>query len=177
MKTFAKSLLSAAALTTIGVGLSVSSVQAQVTSGQTVLGVTLVDVVAIVVQPVAALSFATAANYQDGVSASYPTHLTVTSNRAYDLKVKALTDLKAPVGILGGDIPIGNISVQVDGTTSVGTTSTLNLSTSDQTLAASAPGSIAKVIAIKYSTSGNNAAFARGAGVYTANLVYSITAL
>ncbi len=177
MKTFAKSILSVAALAALGVGLSASSAQAQLTSGQTVLGVTLVDVVAIVVQPAAALSFATAANYESGVSASYPTHVTVTSNRAYDLKVKALTDLKAPIGALGGDIPINNISVQVDGTTGVGTTSTVNLSTSDQTLAASAPGSIAKVIAIKYSTSGNNVAFAKSSGVYTANLVYSITAL
>lgn len=153
-----------------------STAKAQVTSGQTVLGVTLTDVVAIVVQPAAALAFLTANDYQNGVSATYPTHITVTCNRPYDLKVKALSDLKAPLGILGGDIGINNISVQIEGTSDVGNTSPVHLSLADQTLTTGAPGTIAKVIGLKYFTAGNNIAFARSAGVFTSNLVYSIAA-
>ncbi|GAB4033936.1 hypothetical protein [Spirosoma gilvum] len=175
ISTSVKSLLSMAAVALLGSSFGALSAKAQLTSGNAIVTVTLVDVMALAVtEPAVPLTYSSITDYQVGRNISIPLHLTVSSNRPYDIKVKAADDLKNTLNA-SQTIPISNISVQVDGTTGVGTTSTLNLSTTDQTLASNAPGAMAKIVGVKYSTPANSNDFIN-TGIYTATLTYSISA-
>ncbi|GAB3343068.1 hypothetical protein GCM10027299_58460 [Larkinella ripae] len=170
MKNSVKSFLSIAVLV-IGMsafGMSSASAQA---SGNVTLTVTLVDVLALTVNNNnVTLTFDSAEDYQDGVSDTKTGQLTVTSNKAYDLKVKANTEL-----INGAtSIPVSNVIVQVQNASGMGTTPAKGLSTGDQTIAAGAPAAILRNVDLKYSTAANNTAFLQTQGSYSTTLVYSI---
>lgn len=153
--------------------VGICTVKAQ-TSGNVTLNVVLTDVIALTVNdPTVALNFATATDYQQGLTVAKASHLTVTSNRAYDLKVKANGDLIA--GAI--TIPVSNVKVRSTTTAGMGTVTPISLSTTDQTLAANATAAILKSVSVEYSTVANNEAFAKAAGTYTAVLVYSVVAL
>ena len=170
IKRLCLSALQVAAVTSLA-GISGAFAQS---SGNVTLNVTLTDVLALTVNDqTVAINFATAADYQTGVTVPKNGQLTVTSNRAYDLKVKANSDLTA--GSL--TIPVSNVSVRSTTASGMGTTPTVSLSTTDQAIASNASAAILKSISLEYSTSSNNQSFARAAGTYTTVLVYSLAAL
>ncbi len=152
-------------------GMSVTTARAQGTTSSAtpaVVTVTLVDILAIAVTvPAVPITFTTVADYQNGKSVNIPLHVTVSSNRAYDLKVKANSELTSLV-VGTPAIPINNISVQVT-TPSLNAAAAQPLSTSDITLTSSSPAAMAKAIDVTYSTAPSNSAFLN-TGVYTANL-------
>lgn len=147
------------------------SARAQVTSGDALLQLTLTDVMAIVVQPVVPLGITSIQEYEGGLNDDVATQLTVSSNRPYDIKVKALGDLTAAIG--GATIPIGKLTVTPMAGTQ-GATSAVALTTADQTIIDNAPGAILKVVGINYK-SNDPSAFIQS-GLYTATLTYSISA-
>lgn len=177
MKKVTQMLMSAVVLTIFGwttplCAQTVSAVPAVITT-------TLVDVLAIsVTQPAVPLVFATAADYQNGVSVPVPAHVTVSSNRPYDLKVQAVGDLTT-AGQTPRTIPIGNVFVQVTANTaplaSINAAARQALSNSIITLTNSSDAAMADAITVTYSTDPGNRNF-MNTGVYTANLTYSVTA-
>ncbi len=169
---FKKLIVSALQVVAVTGLLGICSAQAQ-TSGNVTLNVTLTDVLALsVTDATVTLNFATATDYQNGLTVLKNNQLTVTSNKAYDLKVKANTDLTFGAAT----IPVSNVNVRTT-TTGMGTTPTISLSTSDQSVASNATAAIAKAVSLEYSTTGNNQSFATTAGTYSTVLVYSVTAL
>jgi hypothetical protein len=152
--------------------LSISTSYAQ-TSGNVTLNVTLTDVLALTVNDNAvALNFATVSDYSTGLTIAKSNQLSVTSNRSYDLRVKANSDLTSGQNT----IPVSNVSVRSTTATGMGTTPSVSLSTSDQDVATNANAAIVKTISMEYSTSANNQSFAKAAGTYTTILVYSVVA-
>lgn len=150
-----------------------SSAQAQ-SSQNVTLTVTLVDVLALTVNnATATLSFNNAEAYHTGVSDSKAGQLVITSNKPYDLKVKALADLSNG----SATIPVSNITVQIDGTDNIGTTTARALDTNEQVLASNAPAAILKSVGLKYTTAADSQAFLKAASSYTSTLVYSISSL
>lgn len=168
-----KTVYRSAMLTMLVVGLGATRSFAQ-SSGNATMTVNLSDVLQLTVNTNAVnLAFATIANYQNGVTSLVNNQLTITSNRAYDLKVKAGTE-----NLVNGTntIPVSNVSVQTVGTGN-GTPSTVNaLSITDQTLATGIPASMSKNISLEYKTAANNEAFLKPAGAYTTTLTYTAIA-
>lgn len=162
-----------AALILMVVGLSVTTSFAQ-SSGNATMTVNLSDVLQLTVNTNAVnLNFATPADYQNGVNSTANNQLTVTCNRAYDLRIKT-----SNATLVNGTntIPVSNISVQTVGTGN-GTTSVVNnLSTTDQSLATGVPASMSKNISLQYSTAAGNQAFLKPAGAYTTTLTYTAVA-
>lgn len=153
--------------------LGIGSAHAQ-SSGNVTLNVTLTDVLALSINDATvALNFANATDYQTGLTVQKTGQLTVTSNRAYDLKVKANSDLTFG----SNTIPVSNVNVRSTTASDMGTTQTVSLSTADQTVAGNASAAIAKAVSLEYSTGANNQSFAKAAGTYSAVLVYSLVAL
>ncbi|MFD1142977.1 hypothetical protein ACFQ4C_17760 [Larkinella insperata] len=173
MKNFLKSFACVAVMGCVTSLLPTSSAQAQ-SSQNVTLTVTLVDVLALTVNnATASLAFNSADAYHTGVSDAKSGQLVITSNKPYDLKVKALADLSNG----SATIPVNNITVQIDGTDNMGTTTARAIETSEQVLASNAPAAILKSVGLKYSTSGDNPAFLKAASNYTSTLVYSISSL
>ncbi|MBO0951155.1 hypothetical protein [Fibrella forsythiae] len=175
MKKLDKMMIAIAALTALCSGFGATSAQAQLTSGNALVTLTLVDVMAIVVtEPAVALTYGLETDYINGRNVTIPLHLTVSSNRPYDLKVRADGDLTSGLGQSAVKIPIGNVTVQAM-SAGLGTTPAVSLSTSDQTFVSNAPGAMAKTVSVKYSTPANSQDFIK-TGVYTSTLTYSISA-
>ena len=162
--------------------LTATKINAQTVSvTQAVVTTTLVDVLAIAVtQPAIPLTFTTVDDYQQGKNIVIPAHVTVSSNRPYDLKVKALGDLvnSTPI-VTSPDISIENLFVQVTGNTSGLSTNAAAkqklIANTDVTLTNSSPAAMADAIQVTYSTDPGNRKFIN-TGVYTANLSYSVVA-
>ncbi len=156
-----------------------SKAQAQANStGTATLNVRIVDVLLLTVNTtVVNLNFTDAASYQTGVSATLPAQLTVTSNRAFTLKVRAGgTNLTSSESGNTDVIPVNKISVSVANAAAIGgTANTVALSSTDQNLIASAPAGIAKSFNMLYSTAANDSDFAKAAGTYTTTLTYTAT--
>ncbi|MEZ0542528.1 hypothetical protein [Fibrella arboris] len=175
MKKFNKIIASVAALAALSSGVGASSAHAQLTSGNAIVTLTLVDVMALVVSvPAVPLTYGSVTDFIDGRNVTIPLQLLVSSNRPYDLKVRADGDLTSGLGQSATTIPIGNITVQAM-SGGLGTTPAVNLSTSDQTFVSNAPGAMAKTVDMKYSTPANSQDFVK-TGIYTATITYSISA-
>lgn len=162
-----------AVLAIVALGLQAAPVLAQ-SSGTSTMNVNLTDVLSLVVNTSTVnLDFATPADYNNGVTKAVSNQLTVTSNRAYDLKIKTSgTDLVNGSNL----IPVSNISAQTTGT-GLGTISTVTaLSTTDQALATGIPASLSKQISMQYSTAAGNSAFLKPSGTYTTTLTFTATA-
>lgn len=158
-------------------GLNATPANAQLTSGSTVVTVTVTDVLALVVAvPAVPIAMGTLTDFQNGSGFTAPAQLTASSNRPYDIKVKSDGDLQGQLTASGSSIPISNIIVQAAPTLTSTYTSPLNLSAADQVLISNAPSAMAKIYDVKYSTSSNNAAFYVKGGAYLATLTYSISA-
>jgi len=157
-------------------GLGANTAHAQLNGSSVipaVVTVTLVDILAVAVTvPAVPLTFLTVEDYQGGKTVAIPLHVTVSSNRPYDLKVRSAGDLTS---ILPNTptIPINNVSVQVT-TAGMNAAAAQALSTSDVTLTSNSPAAIVKAIEVTYSTAPGNSAFVN-TGVYTASLTYSVT--
>ena len=160
-------------LVLLTVGFSATRLSAQST-GNATMTANLTDVLQLTVNTNAVnLNFATVADYNNGVTSAVNNQLTITSNRAYDLKIKTS----------GGDlvngtnlIPVSNISAQTTGTGNGTATPVAALSITDQTLATAVPASMAKTISMQYSTAAANAAFLKPAGAYVTTLTYTVVA-
>lgn len=177
MKIAYKSLLSACSLAALGMCLNAAPAHAQLTSGNTVVTVTVTDVLALVVAvPAVPIAMGTLTDFQNGSGFTAPAQLTASSNRPYDIKVKSDGDLQGQLTATGSSIPISNIIVQAAPTLTSTYTSPLNLSAADQVLVSNAPSAMAKIYDVKYSTAANNAAFFVRGGAYLATLTYSISA-
>ncbi len=175
MKMYFKYLLSAASL--IAVSLGASPAYAQLTSGSTIMTVTVVDVLALTVNvPAVPMPMGTITEYQDGTGFTAPAQLLASSNLPYDIKVKSDGDLVGTLTATGSSIPINNIMVQTSPTAANTFGSTLNLSAAEQVLISNAPAGMAKSFDVKYSTAAANQAFFVKGGAYVATLTYSISA-
>ncbi|NID10979.1 hypothetical protein [Fibrivirga algicola] len=152
-----------------------NSAHAQLTSGNAIVTLTLVDVMSLAVSvPAVPLTYGTSDDYVTGTNTTITGQLLVNSNRPYDLKVRAAGDLTSGIGQSATTIPIGNLTVQAM-SVGLGTTPAVNLSTVDQTIASNAPGAMVKLVDIKYSTPANSQDFIKS-GIYTSTLTYSISA-
>lgn len=177
MKTSFKTIVSTVLFSSIGLCLNAPSANAQVTSGNAVVTVTVVDVLALVVAvPAVPIGMGSLTEFQNGSGFTAPAQLVASSNRPYDIKVKSDGDLQGLLTASGSSIPISSIAVQAAPTATATYTSALNLSAADQVLISNAPSAMAKVYDVKYSTSGNNPAFYVKGGAYVATLTYSISA-
>ncbi|GAB4015234.1 hypothetical protein [Spirosoma koreense] len=175
MRKIAKIFITAAIALVLG--LSTKPAQAQLTSGNAVVTVTVLDVLALVVAvPAVPLGIGTITEFQNGSNFVAPAQLTASSNRPYDIKVKSDGDLQGLLTAAGSSIPINNIMVQAAPTLTTSYTSALNLSTADQAIIANAPAAMLKIYDVKYSTVTNNNAFYVKGGAYMATLTYSISA-
>jgi hypothetical protein len=175
MKKITKAFVIAVGMAVIGLGSSPA--HAQLTSGNTVVTVTVVDILALVVAvPAVPLSIGTLTDFGSGTSFTAPAQLVASSNRPYDIKVKSDGDLQGVLTASGSSIGINNIMVQAAPTLTTTYTSQLNLSAADQVLISNSPAAMAKIYDVKYSTAANNPAFYVKGGAYLATLTYSISA-
>ncbi|QJW89796.1 hypothetical protein HNV11_10610 [Spirosoma taeanense] len=143
-------------------------------SGNATLTTNISDVLQVTVNvTTVSLNFTTPVNYINGVSSAVSNQLTITCNRAYDLKIKTSgTDMVSG----SNTIPVSNISAQTTGT-GLGTQSVVSaLSTTDQSLATGIPASMSKQISMQFSTAAGNNAFLKPAGAYTTTLTFTAVA-
>ena len=172
-----KSVLSAVALVAAGLGFCASSAHAQLTSGNTIMTVTVVDVLALTVAvPAVPIGMGSLTEFQSGSGFTAPAQLIASSNQPYDVKVRSNGDLVGTLMAAGSSIPISNIMVQTSPTAAGTFGSALSLSSTDQVLISNAPAGMVKTYDVKYSTAANNAAFYVKGGAYVATLTYSIAA-
>lgn len=175
MKKFTKAFAVAVGMAVVGLGSGPA--HAQLTSGNAVVTVTVVDILALVVAvPAVPLSIGTLTDYSSGTSFTAPAQLVASSNRPYDIKVRSNGDLEGALTASGSSIGINNIIVQAAPTLTTSYTSQMNLSAADQVLVSNAPAAMAKIYDVKYSTAANNPAFYVKGGDYLATLTYSIVA-
>lgn len=154
------------------------------TSGTTTLKVKLNDALSITVNdPEVLLEFITTSDYLNGVSATKPSHLTVSSNQAYSLNVKTAAATLAGTGANTTTLNASIVSVQVDdpvGQAVGGTATTVNaLSTSNQPILASATAVMGKNINIKYaipsSVSSTSQVLGKPADTYSTTVTFTIS--
>ena len=122
------------------------------------------------------INYTTVADYTSGVTVNVAGQLVVSSNRNFDLKVKAAGDLTGPSS---NTIAIGKVTVAITNT-DLGVTPArgVALTTADQALASNVPGTMSKALNLRYSTpGGSDAAFFKPGGTYTTTLTYTATAL
>lgn len=163
-----------AVLLCLVMGIGMTRLLAQ-TVGSATLTISLSDVLQLTVNTNAVnLNFATAANYNNGVSSTVSNQLTVTSNRAYDLSVRAATpDLVNGINV----IPIGNVAVQTVNLVGGSPKVISALTTTNQTLATGLPATTSSSVNIQYSTAAGNTAFLKPAGAYVTTLTFTVVAL
>lgn len=156
-----------------------ASAKAQSTTGTTNLHVNIVDALSITVNTTdVTLTFTTPADYQNGRDSTINSHLTVTSNQAYDITVKAAS---AELSNAGGDkINTNSVTVEIPaGQTDLGTLNSAALSTSDFMLISGGTAAVNKNINVKYSIpntiSSTSAILGKPAGDYETVLTYTIT--
>jgi hypothetical protein len=164
--------------------LTSSYVSSGQTSGQTTLQIILNPVLSILVnQPTTTITFATANDYTNGKSTDQTGHLTITNIGAqtYSVKVAAAAATLAGTGSNTHTIPVGDVTLTVDGgATSVGTGSTTNavtLSTTATALITSGPASLAKSLGVTYAVSAANAGTLIGlpSDTYSTTVTYTIS--
>ncbi len=169
-----RKILFSLAATALFSGVAMKS-QAQLTTGNTILAVTLANASSIVVAPAAALVFTGSADYTTGVS-SLPGVLSTISTQPYSVTVYATDDL-----IFGSNsIPITDITVTPTVTLAPGASVTAHSipkgATSPQQIIHSTTGSLVDAYTLVYSTPPGSADFInKPAGIYSATLVYTIT--
>ncbi|OKS86597.1 hypothetical protein RG47T_2053 [Mucilaginibacter polytrichastri] len=157
--------------------------KAQVT-GTTSVHVKLVDILALAVNNTDVnINFNTASDYQNGVSVPMAGHLTVTSNQAYTLNVKAAgnlagtgvnTDVLAPTILTvalpttGNNTTLGAVPTTVAG-----------LTTTNAALVTGASPGLLKLVDVNYSVpssiSATTALLGKKADTYTTTVTYTIT--
>lgn len=144
------------------------------TGQNTTMTVRLNDAISIeVLNPATMLEFASAADYQNGVTQTEAAALRVTSTRSYNLNVRSQdANLMHTDGTM-----IGVENIQVETPTVLAANFTVSLSTSDQLIATGMPD-IKKEIDIVYRTNAQNLAFiGKSEGDYTVFLIYSVVAI
>ncbi|RAJ04103.1 hypothetical protein LX64_02981 [Chitinophaga skermanii] len=171
-----KNLKSCVAIAICGLLLSFSQKSSAQTTANTTLTVILNPVLVMTLSATPpTLTFATANDYANGVSATYANAITVTSTANYSITVKTSS---ADLANGANTIPVSNVNVAVSGTTGVGTTGSGALSTTDLAIVTNAPAAIAKGIGLTYSTTAGNPAFVgKPSGNYTTTLTFTATAL
>jgi hypothetical protein len=119
------------------------------------------------------LNLATVANYQ-GISQAQPNHMTVSSTSPWSIGVSTGS---SNLTNGGNTIPVNYISV--GNTTGEAFLTTTALSTTAQTLTASQPPAIAKIIGVNYSISAANAQqlIGKASGTYSVTVTYTLSAL
>jgi hypothetical protein len=170
-------LLKGLAMTFLFAGSSLA-VRAQASDNAT-LNVVLSDVRSIVVNPAqnsVQLNFATARDYQLGVSSTQVGHLIVTSTGGYQIRVKASSE-----SLVNGanTIPVNTITLKADinaGSTSPGGISFVNiqLSSIPQRFIESSIGSASIQFDVTYEASGGDPYINKPAGTYVTTITYSI---
>lgn len=153
-----------------------ANAQAGMTStGQnTTMTVRLNDAISIeVLNPATMLEFASAADYQNGVTQTEAAALRVTSTRSYNLNVRCQdANLMHTDGTM-----IGVENIQVETPTVLTANYTVSLSTTDQLIATGSPD-IKKEIDIVYRTNAQNLAFiGKSEGDYTVFIIYSVVSI
>lgn len=154
--------------------LAAASANAQSNNKTATLNVVITDQIEVRMNTnLVSLNFTSAADYRSGVSTSPTDQFTVTSNKPYNLAVKAAGDL---IGVSNSSksIPVGNINVEVT-TAGVGTKTAQDLSTNDKPLAAKAPAAINQAFSLTYKTPVGGEAFLVPADTYSTTLTFTAT--
>ncbi|MFT6849616.1 MAG: hypothetical protein ACJATA_000414, partial [Sphingobacteriales bacterium] len=112
-------------------------------------------------------------HYQNGTSTDIPAALTISTNQAWDLSVKAQN---ANSSYLLNDIPVGNFSVTVSGEADGVNSGATALTTADQVLINGASGVALTSLAVNYAAAGGSAFIGMAAGAYTNTYVFTVTA-
>lgn len=172
-----KLFLSLAVTAAAVLGFSIAT-QAQLT-GTTTLHVKIIDALSITVNDAnVTLTFANANDYVNGRDTTLNNHLTVTSNQAYDVKVKsASTNLTSGAN----NIATNSVTVSIPAGQSLGgTTAPAALTTTDQTIISAGNPVTSQGINVEYeipsSISTTSAILGKPAGDYTTTLTYTIAA-
>jgi hypothetical protein len=124
--------------------------------------------------PTTTLSFTTAANYQNGLSQSQASHLSVSSTSPWGL---AVSTSSASLFNGANTIPVNFISIgNPAGQTLL---SAVTLSPTSQTLCSSRPAAIAQTIGVTYTVSAANARqlISLPSGTYATTVTYTLSAL
>ena len=162
----------------VAVGLlffvTTEQVVAQITSGSAVLTVNLSDLIQLTVNTNAvSLNFTSANSYKNGVTSLINNQITVSSNKAFDIRVRT----SGPNLVSGANtIPVSNVSVQTVGL--VGGTARVvpALSTTDQSSVTGFPSTSSTAINLQYSTAAGNTAFLKPAGAYVTTITFTLVA-
>ena len=172
-----KSLLSVTALAFVGLVFSATAAQAQLTSGNAIVTVTVADVLALqVANPAVALSLGSVTDLANGSTFTATAQLVANSNRAFDIKVKSDGNLVGTLTAAGSSIPIANLRVQASPTLANTFTTALTMSSSDQLLITNATAGLAKAYDVKYSMVAGSSDYNVPTGAYIATLTFSISA-
>lgn len=163
--------------------LGIGTAKAQV-SGTTNVHVKLADVLALSVNNADVnINFLTTDDYQNGVTVPMAGHLTVTSNKAYSLNIKAAGSLAGTAGntdvllpsVLSVALPAGGNNTGLGVTPSVAA----GLTTSDVPLLSSANPAVLKPIDVNYSVpssvSTTSAILGKKSDTYTTVVTYTVT--
>lgn len=157
-------------------GLAGGRSSAQTTSSANpTLSAVLTDVISLTASVTSVqLRFQNANDYNSGVTTTATNQLNVTSNKAYTLQVRASGDLSNG-GATPITIPVSSVGLTANWAT--GTSGAVTgLSTTAQTINATAAATQSQNISMTYSVSGANAAnFLRPAGTYTTTLTFTAT--
>ncbi len=162
------------AFTCLVMGFNTTRLGAQPNTATATMTINLSNVLQLTVNtPTVGLNFATAANYNNGVTSVVNNQVTVGCNRAYSISVKT-----AGPNLTSGanTIPVSNISVRTTGL-AVGTPRIIAaLSTTDQSLVTGLPAAMAQSVNVQYSTTAGNTAFLKPAGAYTTTITFTAIA-
>lgn len=151
------------------------------TSAQVNLSVVLSNVQSLTASVNAvSLNFASASDYQNGVSQTIIDHLSVFSNGLFTVSVSASGDLKGTTTPTN-TIPVSTISLTPSTGSSINPTSspvysTVSLSTSSQTLIHNTKGVLIGKFTIKYSANDSNGNYLLPGDTYTTTITYTIAA-
>jgi hypothetical protein len=163
----------------LGAGLLCAGMAAQAqTTGTTTMHVKINDVLSIAVNhPNVTLTFSNPNDYINGRDTTLTSHLTVTSNQAFDVNVKSgSANLTASSNTIAASV----VKVEVaSSSTGLGTAATAqSLAATDITLIDEAPGQANRSVDMRYyipaATSSSSAILGKPAGDYTATLTYTI---
>jgi hypothetical protein len=170
--------------------LSVNNESKAQASANTTLNVVLTDVRSIKVNPAqttVSLNFANAADYQNGVVNTQPSHLEITSTNGYVVKVKS-----ASANLVNGtnNIPVNTITLMPNvtagnsggsGTVVISLSSAsitpVNLSPTPTTIISSPTGQTKVFYDMKYGAQGGSSYINKAAGTYSTTITYTIEPL
>lgn len=179
-----KKVLSASVLALASLSFATAANAQQTKTGNTNLHVVITDALDFTVNNTdVTLTFASAADYQSGVTSLQNNHLTVTTNRPYDLELQAAATTLAGTGGNLQTINASTVTVEIDDPVAQalgGTATTISaLSDQKQKLLASATATSNKGINVKYSIPSSVSQTAeilgKAADTYTTLLTYTVT--